>query len=388
MKSPADLSARLQKQWQDPDHRERRLLDPRAWPISLPIGKPTPTEFTTQGSLVREHVQLWRAINTGEVQWKSIPYRAGAEPVQVPTHWLLRTAAEWATATGDPSSAHDQQKLANLLAQVDTIFHRTLTRGLRGYANSKFDEVLQATHLVQQLEPGCASGRPLRALALAGIDSKFFERHRVLIQQLLDARFDGQASEQGLENFLGALNEGDHWLLVASLQPGLLSFGRQAVPAAELMSAGLPGTHVLIVENERSLHQLPRLADTVAVLGSGLNLAWMQADWLRTKRIAYWGDLDTWGLTMLATARVHQPKLDALLMDGRTFDAHAALAVLEPNPASELPPDALSEPERALYLRLRHARKGRLEQEFLPREAVVARLSAWRLEAGAVNRLD
>jgi hypothetical protein len=383
MKSPTDLSARLRKQWQDPDHRERRLLDPGAWPISLPIGKPTPTEFTTQGSFVREHVQLWRAIKIGEVQWKSITYRAGAEPVQVPTHWLLRTAAEWAAASGDAAIAHDQQELASLLAQVNPIFHRTLTRGLRGFANSKFDEVVQAADLVQQLEPGCAGGRPLRALALAGIDSKFFERHRALIQQLLDVRFDGQASEQGLESFLAALDEGDHWLLVAPLQPGLLSFARQAVPAAELMSAALPGTHVLIVENERSLHQLPQLDDTIAVLGSGLNLAWMQADWLRTKRIAYWGDLDTWGLAMLATARVHQPKLDALLMDWQTFDAHAALAVPEPHPASELPPDALSESERTLYLRLRHAKKGRLEQEFLRREMVVAHLSTWRLETAA-----
>lgn len=136
---------------------------------------------------------------------------------------------------------------------------------LHGFANSKFDEVVQAAHFVQQLEPGCADGRPLRALGLAGIDSKFFERHRALIQQLLDARFDGQASEQGLESFLAAPDEGDHWLLVAPLQPGLLSCTRQTVPAAELMSAGLPGTHVLIVEDERSLHQLPQLADTVAV---------------------------------------------------------------------------------------------------------------------------
>lgn len=383
MKSPADLSARLRKQWQDRDHRERRLLDPGAWPISLPIGKPTPAEFTTRGSLVREHVQLWRAVKIGEVQWRGIPYRAGAEPVQIPTHWLLRSPTEWAAATADPAIAYEQQKLASVLAQVEPIFHRTLTRGLRGFVNARLDEVLQATRLVQQLEPGCASGRPLRAMAIAGIDSKFFERHRALVQQLLDARFDGQASEQGLESFLGALDEGDHWLLVAPLQPGLLSFGRQAVPAAELMSAGLPGTHVLIVENERSLHQLPQLDDTVAVLGSGLNLAWMQADWLRIKSIGYWGDLDTWGLGMLATARVHQPRLDALLMDRQTFDTHAALAVPELHPASELPPDALSESERALYLRLRHAKRGRLEQEFLPRETVAEQLAMWRSKTAA-----
>src|SRR5579863_6245919 len=147
MKSPADLAARLQKQWQVPDHREKRLLDPSAWPISLPIGKPTPTEFTTQGPLVREHVRLWRAVKIGQVRWEGISYRAGAEPVQVPTNWFLRTPAEWAAATADPAIVHEQQKLASVLAHVDPIFYRALTRGLRNFAHVKLDEVLQAARL-------------------------------------------------------------------------------------------------------------------------------------------------------------------------------------------------------------------------------------------------
>lgn len=378
MKSPQHLSVRLRKQWQDSDHRERRLLDQGVWPISVPIGRPTPTEFITHGSLVREHVQRWRSVEIGEVQWKNISYRGGAEPVKIPTNWVLRNSAEWAAATDDPAIIHEQQKIVDALTQVEPVFHHALTRGLRSLSNTTLDEVLHATRLVMQLEPGCANGRPLRALALAGIDSKFFERHRMLIQKLLDARFDGQASEQGLESFLGALDEGDHWLLIVPLASGLLSFNQQSVPATELVSTGLPGTHLLIIENERCLHQLPQLDSTVAVLGSGLNLAWMQAGWLCAKTIGYWGDLDTWGLVMLATARMCQPKLDALLMNEQTFEAHAELAVPEPQPADDLPPSGLYEPEQALYLRLRNAEKGRLEQEFLPRETVAAQLSVWR----------
>jgi hypothetical protein len=81
---------------------------------------------------------------------------------------------------------------------------------------------------------------------------------------------------------------------------------------------------------------------------------------------------------MLAAARELQPSLDALLMDLRTFEAHAALAVPEPHPARDRPPTALTQRERELYVRLRTTEKGRLEQEFLPRELVVAMLSTWR----------
>jgi hypothetical protein len=378
MKSPAYLSARWRKQWQSADYREQRLLDPSAWPLSLPIGKPTASEFTGQPREVRDHVNIWRTVKVGEVQWEPVSYRAAVEPVDIPTTWILRNADEWAKATSDPATELEYRMLANVLSQADPLFHRVLIRQPRLLTSAGERVVLQAVNLAMTLEPGCAVGRPLRALSHAGIDSKFFERYRTLIQQLLDVRFNGQASEQGLESFLGALDEGDHWLLIAPLESGLLPFSRQSVPAAELASTGLPGTHLLIVENERSLHQLPPLSGTVAVLGSGLNLAWMLAPWLRTKSIAYWGDLDTWGLTMLARARAQQPHLQPLLMDLKTFETHQALAVAEPHPAGDTPLETLSDDEQFLYRHLRQATHGRLEQEFLPRDVVSEAIRQWR----------
>jgi hypothetical protein len=380
MKSPAFLAARLRRQWQQHGQRAERLLNPQAWPISLSIGRPTPQQFASQTREVREHVQRWRQVSVGEIVWESVSFRAASEPVDIPAAWILGSPSQWVAAIDDPIVDRDFTKLTALLPQLDSKFHSVLVRHAALIRELSEESVLKAVKTVHVLEPGCAAGKPLRALAIAGNDSKFIERHRALVLKLLDERFEGQPGELGLEAFLGALDEGDHWLLVAPLEKGLLPFKRQSVPATDLMGTALPGTHLLIVENERCLHQLPTLPDTVAVLGSGLNLAWMQAEWLRKKAIGYWGDLDTWGLTMLATARVHQPKLEALLMDQHTFEAHAASAVCEPYPSSDAPPVALSDLERILYLRLRHAEKGRLEQEFLPRETVTARLSAWQFK--------
>src|SRR5690606_32849638 len=128
----------------------------------------------------------------------------------------------------------------------------------------------------------------------------FFERHRSLIIKLLDVRFNGLVSELGLETFLGALDETDHWLLVADLDGSLLPFRLMRVRHTELLTNSLPGSRLLIVENERCVHQLPKVLGTVAVLGAGLNLAWMEATWLSQCSLAYWGDLDTWGRTILA----------------------------------------------------------------------------------------
>ena len=273
----------------------------------------------------------------------------------------------------------DYARLSTLIAGVDRSgFQRLLVRRLVQWRDTPADAVIAAAHMALQLEPGCAQGKPLRALAVQGNDSKFFERHASLLTALLDERFDGEASRQGLVGFLGALPEDDHWLLIAPLAAGLLPFAQMRVRASELLATPLPSHRILLVENERSLHQLPRpVANTIAVLGAGLNLGWLAAPWLQERTVAYWGDLDTWGLHMLAIARGHVPHLHALLMNAATFSAHQHLAVAEPVHAPDTVAGTWTPKEEALALHLRAQDKGRLEQEFLPAEAVHSAVRAW-----------
>lgn len=311
--------------------------------------------------------------------YETTNFRGGAEPVNVPVIWKLRTAAEWVAATGDPDIEREYERLQRLLEMLDPVLRSVVVRQRNLLQEKSEEEIIQAATVTTRLMPGCADGRPLRALSIQGIDSKFFERNRGLLTQFLDTRFEGQVSDIGLEEFLGALDESDHWLLVAPLGIGMLLFGQQRVRAKELLSVPLPGSHVLIVENESSLHQLTSLEGTVAVLGAGLNLEWMRAEWLQEKQIGYWGDMDTWGLKMLAKARILRPQLTALLMTRELFDIYRMeSSVVEPSPADEHPPSGLTEHEANLYRHLRTSVRGRLEQEFLPRELVWETLSRWR----------
>ncbi len=240
------------------------------------------------------------------------------------------------------------------------------------------DELLQAVELATHLTPNCAEGRPLRALPVAGNDTKFIERHRTVITELLDICHEGAASQQGLEVFLGCDPDNHHWLLVADLDGGLLPLKQIRVRDTELTEHALPGERVIVIENERCLHLLPAMPGTIAILGAGLNLAWMSGDWLASRDIAYWGDIDTWGITMLGRARKLQPQLTAMLMDDQTFTQFAdMLAVSEPEPVTAKFPIEITPAERALISRLKSCDKGRVEQEFLPVETVRAALTEW-----------
>jgi len=409
MKSPNQLAEKLASQWQRSDWREAHLLPGNgAWPLTLGIGAPSAQDFLNASGAVREHLQMWKAITDngpGTVQWAPRSYRGGAAPVAVPLHWTLHRPSDAIAAINRLAGREhagicaDHEALVTVLSQVDAGFHRLLLRRLSLWRHLPTAQAITATRVALHLAPGCAEGKPLRALAVAGNDSKFFERHDSLLKALLDERFDGEASRQGLTAFLDASPEGEHWVLVAPLADGLLPFRRQRVTTSELLTTDpfttylhttvRPARRVLLVENERSLHQLQQrstpLPDTIAILGSGLNLAWLAALWLKSCDVAYWGDLDTWGLAMLATARRHLPQLHPLLMDRATFDAHAHLAVSEPVPCDDSALDGLTAPEAALAQHLRGLAQGRLEQEFLPEWVVVDAVQAW-MAGSAVAR--
>jgi hypothetical protein len=184
-------------------------------------------------------------------------------------------------------------------------------------------------------------------------------------------------SRIGLETFLGAGLEGDHWLLVMDLDGTLLPFRKQRVRSRELKNVPLPGKRLLIVENETCQHQLPNVPETIAVLGAGFDLGWTEGDWLNSKRIGYWGDIDTWGLQFLANARQALPQLDALMMTPDVYQQYLEAAVPEPIVAGMDAPAGLNFLERSLYRRILMEPRGRLEQEFLSPSFVHNSIRNW-----------
>jgi hypothetical protein len=270
--------------------------------------------------------------------------------------------------------------LSTLVEQTDSTFHSLYIRRRSLWKDKPLEQILLAARIAMILSPGYANGRPLRTLSVAGTDTKFFERDGRLITALLDARFDNEVSEIGLEVFLGAYNEGDHWLLVMDLDSSLLPFSKQRVGSSELQRAPLPGARLLLVENESCQHQLPRLPGAIAVLGTGFDLQWTAAAWLRKKNVAYWGDIDTWGLQFLGKARqTVGENLHALMMTAEVYEQHKTSAVTEPIVAGTELPNGLTSDECTLYRRLLAEPCGRLEQEYLPITFVQSTILEWAL---------
>lgn len=378
MKSPAQIRVVARRQWENATLRESRLLGGvSAWPLRFSIGRPSPRKIRTDLDDVKQHIEAWRQVRIGKVVWEPVQYRAASTPVDIPVTWQFSKPTEWIEAAGEYSVRQEFQSMATLVEQTPTEFHSLFVRRRSLWLGKPLDEVLQASRLAMAISPGCAHGQPLRTLSLEGIDTKFFERNSRLITALLDVRFDSEVTLIGLENFLGAFQEGEHWLLVIDLDGSLLPFRKMRVRSSELKESGLPGSRLLIVENESCQHHLPAAKDTIAVLGAGFDLSWTEGQWLVTKRVAYWGDIDSWGLQFLAKARTAILHVEPLLMTEVDFDELKQAAVREPVVAGTIAPDGLTDAESKLYSRLLGENHGRLEQEFLPLHKVKQRITDW-----------
>lgn len=379
MHSPDELRNKLARQWNNATIRAERLLPPGNWPLCLPIGKPSAKIFADQAQCVLQHVQLWRQVTVGRVNWEDVSYRASDTPVSMPLHWILNGPSDWINAAADPTVSREFRLLEIIIEHVDPIFHPLLVSHRSLWRSKDPQDIISAARLACRLEPGCAKGLPLRLLSGQRVDTKFIENNISLLTRLLDVRFSGEASEQGLTTFLDAFDESSHWVLVAPLSSGLLPFKKCRVTTAELAETPLIASRILVIENEQCLHQLPVLSDTIAILGCGLDVQWLSSATLDEKHVAYWGDMDSWGLLMLARARRCRPTLDVLLMNRELFDQYANhSAVPEPIKVQQAIPDGLLNEEADFYRYLIRLSRGRLEQEFLPAGIVAEALVRWQ----------
>lgn len=150
------------------------------------------------------------------------------------------------------------------------------------------------------------------------------------------------------------------------------------LPLDVLRSHELPATNILVVENIQSGLGLPRLNDTIAVFGGGNNVAWMDAEWLKKKRVAYWGDIDTWGLAILSDVRAKHTEVTSMMMDVETILRFEELMVAEEKHVDTCPA-MLNAAERALFFGLKAGRfrTARLEQERISPDYILLKIQEW-----------
>ena len=220
------------------------------------------------------------------------------------------------------------------------------------------------------------SGRYIRQVDVAGADTKFIERRKALLAELLDIVLPTGAVAQthkGLSQFEAryGLAAKPSLIRFRILDPALALSGVTdlTVRADEFSRLSIDATRVFVVENEINGLAFPVVRGGLVIFGLGYALDLIRpAEWLGRRELHYWGDLDTHGFAMLDRVREAFPDALSLLMDRNTLVANKALWGIEDAPHIA-PLTRLTTAEAAVFDDLRFDRLGRgvrLEQERSP----------------------
>ena len=137
-----------------------------------------------------------------------------------------------------------------------------------------------------------------------------------------------------------------------------------SLPITQFKSLNIPVRTIYIVENKMNMLTFPSKQDSIVLWGHGFGVDVLKdVEWLKSKRILYWGDLDTHGFLILSEIRKHFKQIESFLMDRETFDAFFEDDKgIETNVENDL---CLTQEEKEMFQYLKE-NSYRLEQEKIP----------------------
>ena len=212
----------------------------------------------------------------------------------------------------------------------------------------------------------------IREISLQGIDTKYIEKHKKLLDTLLSTitRNEPLSSlrEYSFEKRYGLkypLPQVRFRILDEKLYLATMSDITLTIEEFEQLSIACE--RVFVVENKITTLAFPNLEKSIVIFGSGYKVGVLKnVQWLHEKELYYWGDIDSDGFAILSQMRGNFPHVKSLCMDEKTLQTYSNFVVKDPNQTNkEL--TCLTQEEHTLYKNLNNKR---LEQERIPLDVV------------------
>ena len=356
-------------------------------PLSFPLRGPGPAEIGERLGEVQKWAGEWEQAGARgplRVEYKKVGGRHIGVNLIPGRAWVDGYEQAWALL----GAAAEIRRLAALTEQTRAACPRLVpwltSHPVRvlGLA-ADWPQLLRCVAWIDQCQ---TPGMYLRQVDVPGVDTKFIERHKGVLTDLLDQQLNADRIDQETRDFEARYRFRRKPAYVRfrcsanySGRRGEGGFTELSVRADEL-TAPPPGTaRAYIVENEITYLAFPLAPDAIVILGGGYAVPVLESlAWLPALDIVYWGDIDTHGFAILNRLRYHVPRVRSILMDRATLLAHRDQWVREPIPTSATL-DLLEASELDLYRDLAAGAFGpavRLEQERISFSAIARALAA------------
>ncbi|MDA0911587.1 MAG: DUF2220 family protein [Proteobacteria bacterium] len=341
---PKCLRQEVLKLWNSGVLLRSILADESYFPKRLSFKKPNTQELVDRFDEVRKWIAEIKAHHYPDIDFKTINHRILGENTipcgaSIPD---LESAVKW---LGKFQAYQQFSKMITYTRQ----FQPELLLWLEKYplkALEIADDWSRLLKVIDWLKKNPNPNIYLRQVDIATVDTKFIERNKALLVQMLPLvlteRDLSLLNSRNFEKQLGFKTKPlfvRFRLLDQQLQ---FIFGRQQDftladnDFKELIS--LPQIqqslkNVFITENEINFLSFPQLANSMVIFGAGYGFDHLaKISWLNDMNIYYWGDIDTHGFAILDQLRAKFPRVKSILMDQETLLAHSEFWGVEPKP--------------------------------------------------------
>lgn len=362
--SAADIRARARRRWDDGTLLRALAAGDPCPVVDVALRGPKPSEIGDDLAAVRSWIDGLRAGSRSGARYVLDYVAVGGRHFgrnEVPSRARVETYEQAFALIGVADEVEKYRQALDAAASEPDVRAWVAAHPLR--ALTVADAWPHMVSAYRWLSDSTGTDRYLREITAPGVDTKFVERHRAILAEVLGV----QSSVSAFLTGLGLRAKPDVLRLRPhpSMQfaPGLTDL---AVRREELAALDLRVDRALVVENEITFLSVPVPPGGLVLWGRGFDVGLVGSmPWLANAAIDYWGDLDTHGFAILSQLRAWLPQAHSLLMDRATLTAHRDRWVTEPTPTSATL-TRLTTGEASLYDDLVSDRLGervRLEQE-------------------------
>ena len=332
--TPKDLEDRLCKEWDRGRILAAWLSGDSFFPFRVSLKHPSGKELSNAFEQAREWLEkLDRqsklpAGNGYELEWREINHQQLGRN-KIPVAAVFAREIDGLRFIGKIKEAEQFQNLSkSILHAFPELLPWLIKTPLQVLSHAEhWPKILRILGFMK------ANSRPaiyIRQLDISGVDTKFIEKHKKLLSELLDTVLPSDAIDQ---NATGATGFEQRYGFLAKpvlirfrlLDPDLYIHGLSdlQIPVDDFARLEPLVERIFITENTINGLAFPNLTQSLVIFGLGYGLDRLaDVNWLKKKKIYYWGDIDTHGFAMLDQVRSYFPQTLSLLMDRSIFLKH------------------------------------------------------------------
>jgi len=372
--TPKALKQHCLKRWQRGDFYKACLQPTNLFPLEIPLKSISAKHLLTHFKEVQDTIYSLRQDSKKHgysITDKVITHRQLGKQ-KIPSTIVFNTETTFLNYLSKAAELNKFKILVQQTLEQEGLLKDWLIQfpfKLMKYADDWLQLLNICCYFKKHPRPDCY----IRQLDIKGVDSKFIEQHKGILNELLSQVLTEEnynvditgLSHHGFERRYG-LRYDSPLIRLRILDESLAIQGLTdlTLTVDEFKQLKMAVKTVFIAENKINGLAFPDFPNAMVIFGLGyaVNLL-ADAPCLANKNMYYWGDIDTHGFAILSRLRHYYPQVKSLLMDQQTLDKFIDLSVYEMLEKSEQKAlSHLTDKENSLYQQLQHSLI-RLEQE-------------------------